>query len=249
MSRFKADHLTRAHNHIPIASTSLESSVIPAGSSPDVQRAIRLGRLESDKLVGADDSSSENESEAIKMALEMVKNGSLRDTRSADPSPPITSSFPAARESRVSQPIVESEPQPNTQTSTTSRSHAGEPRPPRSPSAVDHHLPDHSEHLSLSPGPSPSHASPRVAAKHPPAAVHAPGQSNPNAAPQFSMIIDSPSFAPPTSKPENSVRPDRPPIVMSSIVRESGDGTSRNTSQARNSTAQRRVSRFKAERS
>jgi hypothetical protein len=96
--------------------------------------------------------------------------------------------------------------------------------------------------------PTPSDASPHSNATLSPADISA--RSKPNPHPPFPMIIDSPSFTPPWAKikPETR-RPDRPPMAMSSVVRETGSAGPSDTSQARSSPTQRRVSRFKAERS
>jgi hypothetical protein len=114
----------------------------------------------------------------------------------------------------------------------------------RGPSAFDGQLSDQFEHLTLPSDPT-SDASPHPNITLLPADISA--RSMPSAAPLFPMIIDSPSFAPPGPNTKfGTKRPDRPPMVMSSVVREAG---SAGPIQARSSSTQRRVSRFKAERS
>ncbi|KAI0691024.1 hypothetical protein BC835DRAFT_138940 [Cytidiella melzeri] len=82
ISRFKAERTTHAKsNQISLASHSLGASVIPSSSSSSIKRAVRMGKLESGKLVGGDEGDSEDEvlahdEKALEM-LELLKKGEV----------------------------------------------------------------------------------------------------------------------------------------------------------------------------
>lgn len=80
VSRFKADRITSLHNvSSRYASTSLGPFVLPASGSLTLQHAIRIGRLENDKLFGGDaeESASEHEDENTKEILEHLTRGEI----------------------------------------------------------------------------------------------------------------------------------------------------------------------------
>ncbi|KIM79660.1 hypothetical protein PILCRDRAFT_74170, partial [Piloderma croceum F 1598] len=81
VSRFKAERIASSYKASPpSASTSLGTSVFPAGSQT-LKRAIRTGRLEDDKLVGGEtgESASEPEDENVKEVLELLKQGQVHN--------------------------------------------------------------------------------------------------------------------------------------------------------------------------
>ena len=83
VSRFKADRIASPYNApFPSTSTStIGTSILSASGSQTLQRAIRTGRLENDKLVGGDagESASEPEDENVKEVLELLKQGQVHN--------------------------------------------------------------------------------------------------------------------------------------------------------------------------
>ena len=156
-----------------------------------------------------------------------------------------------------SPPILETS-SPATPVSHTLRS---SPKLPSSPSVVERPLTSQFAQVSLSP--SPTNPTSRMRGKTP--QTGGMDESKPTSTAQFPMVVESPSFRPPVqpkyqestviaSHPyspdsdqdasNSSRRLNRPPVVMSSIVRES-NGVADKT----NPGSQRRVSRFMTERS
>ncbi|TFK42330.1 hypothetical protein BDQ12DRAFT_270495 [Crucibulum laeve] len=82
ISQFKVNRIASAYNTTvpgPSASTSLGETVLPAGSTRTIQRAICTGKLDADnKLVGTDaDSASEDENEGMQEVLDLLRKGEV----------------------------------------------------------------------------------------------------------------------------------------------------------------------------
>lgn len=75
VSRFKE---TLQTNRLGISSISLESSVLPKEQAQKLRRIIREGKLADDKLIGAEESESEDDAGGNRQRmLEMLKNGEV----------------------------------------------------------------------------------------------------------------------------------------------------------------------------
>ncbi|KAF7975835.1 hypothetical protein HWV62_8395 [Athelia sp. TMB] len=191
VSRFKAAHIASTQ------STSLGNSVLPASGFQTVQRAVRIGRLEGDHLVGGEEgeSASEPEDETMKEVLELLKKGEVLNIGpDASPSraskslasvsrpsniplvvPEIASPTPTTVNGKASKFKLNRTPQrpvePVDSTTSTPVSTAGRSSP-KLPTTRS----DGTEYLSTPPLP----PSPAL-----------------NSQTQFSMIVESPSFPPP----------------------------------------------------
>lgn len=79
MSRFKAERMAMAYDKSTSISTSLGPSVIPASRQKSLQEAIRLGKVENNRLVGGEEGESGSEDEAVREVLELLKNGRIHN--------------------------------------------------------------------------------------------------------------------------------------------------------------------------
>ncbi|KAL0946777.1 hypothetical protein HGRIS_012950 [Hohenbuehelia grisea] len=201
------------------ASHSLDT-ILPASSTRSMQDAIRLGKLDADnRLVGeAADSESEDDKEAAQQIFELLKKGQIYN---AGPNPQAASSNLA--QARPQEPPHGPPPSKNPHVVDS----VMERRPPNnSPTSVRQQVPSSKSQAA-------SQATPLV-----PSQPVAPAILQ---SPSFPMIVDSPSFRPPQSR-----RPDRPPTVMSTTVKESApkiDRPSLSTEAAEGKPIQK-VSRF-----
>ncbi|KAK2466719.1 hypothetical protein APHAL10511_000977 [Amanita phalloides] len=75
ISRFKASKLASSYNASLPQSTSLDGSVISTSSAKTLQRAIRMGRLNSNGQLVGSDSEGEAENEAIRQVLDLLSEG------------------------------------------------------------------------------------------------------------------------------------------------------------------------------
>ena len=99
VSRFKASRAGRnVADSNSLGSHSLGTSIVPASSSSAMQRAVRMGRLENDRLVGGEEGESDDEvTENTRALLEALTKGE------------VTNIGPSVQTS-VSPPAVQSEP-------------------------------------------------------------------------------------------------------------------------------------------
>jgi hypothetical protein len=225
--------------------------VLPASASGTFQRAIRTGKLENGNLVDGNASDDDADDENVQEILDLIRKGEVRNmgpiadlssdgppssNQSESPVPAVTA--PKAR-SDVQRPS----------SSATRNDNAQSPKIPpgnTSPAGADVRPPLADGEIDLKSGskpvPSPALTNPRSESFSGPPLTSLPTTtfSSPSPAPQQNVII-SPSFPPPSS------RPLRPPVVMSTAVRERGMGTVE-TAQVRPEKPERKVSRFMANR-
>jgi hypothetical protein len=225
--------------------------MLPAASSQTLQRAVRLGRLEGDQLVGTEESASENEDESVKELIDLLKSNriqnigpdsdirSLRQSSSLDPAGSSSATVEPQTRQRLA---AKTEPKPSASSTGTSTPISDVRR--SSPKIA---------------GGSPTFAERQLLAQ----LEHTSMPSVPNSRPIPPMDDDIPflwrvereqtvatsHFLLQDSDTGGTRRLDRPPVVMASAVRESSGGTNKNVSQSPNAGMPRRVSRFKAERS
>jgi len=278
-------------------STSLGASVLPAASTRTLQRAVRTGKLDPDgKLVGPEaDSESEGEDPALQEILNLLRKGEVYNLgpngeylhvippqdQNGETSPSSTAQQATPSSSTLPPPSMRSK------TSKFKASRAAAGRPAGSTSIT---IPDPSLLADRSPSMTPvSHAhrsspklgspttmAPTISERDTPASTSTSHIHSPNPGklleqnhPQFSMIVDSPSFpmyqgsqhsAPipsmvidsPSYPPgQPSRRLERPPTVMSTAVRETGHSSSQQSQQHAETEEEgrpTRISKFKAER-
>ncbi|KAH7926670.1 hypothetical protein BV22DRAFT_1032666 [Leucogyrophana mollusca] len=248
VSRFKADRIASSYNvSQPSASTSLGPSVIPASGQKSLQGAVRVGKLQNDQLVGGEAGESGSEDERVKEVLEMLKGGQIQNAGpdfvppvkpsdanapsepslqpQVDINPPVAAPTPSRASQKPSkfklarkQHTVDPPSVPNTPISTVNRS---SPRLPVS-GVVERNAPR--------PRPREQYVSPQIVQPTgmtggtlggkpvmPSMVVDSPSF------PAHHMVVDSPSFPGPTQLR----RPDRPPAVMSTTVKEKAQGSTR----------------------
>ncbi|KAJ6525712.1 hypothetical protein B0H19DRAFT_1198549 [Mycena capillaripes] len=217
ISHFQANRLTSSYNAAaPSSSKSLGDNVLPASSARTLQRAIRLGKLDSDnRLVGGESGSDEEDDGAMQEIMELLKKGEVYNvgpdgnflhtvppapkpsangvaTPPATPGgPPPTSRKPQASKFKLARSGQRfSAPSPDTSDPST---------PPSTAARSSPKLPEPmAESLLTTPSSTrPNVLSSTVFEKSPPSANTS----------FSSMIIDSPSF------PETR-RPQQPPTVV-----------------------------------
>lgn len=239
------------------SSTSLGPSTLPASGYQTLQRAIRTGRLENDRLVGGDDgeSASEPEDESVKEVLELLKKGEVHNLGpTLDPSIPNTDappSRPLATNKSGINGISGSISQTQTQTQEVHESTVSTTKPKVSKFKLNRS--QNSNHFRPESPATPTSTAGRSSPKMPPTSTSS-AASTLNNSPQvgptpLSMVVESPSFPPPgPPQPDASGRRlDRPPTIISAAVLESSG--SRNTRpQNQNDGKERKVSRFMEER-
>lgn len=278
ISQFRANRIASAYNASTSSSTSLGASVLPASSTRTLQQAFRAGKLDSDgRLIGGEaDSASEDEEPGLQEVLELLKKSEVYNIgpdgkylhtippSSGQPNPagaPPVTPLPAEAAELNIPPSLSGKPK--TSRFKVSRQAAGRPSMPLSTASF-------SSNEALSPSVTPvsydTRSSPKVATptstptvieRLPPSTESQPGpqaiKPSPSAILQgpvspFSMIVESPSFPtprerpsrPPTvvaspSPPGSARRPDRPPTIVGERV-PTTEG------------AEKKISRFKAER-
>ncbi|KAK7054632.1 hypothetical protein VNI00_003095 [Paramarasmius palmivorus] len=265
ISKFRAGRLASSYAaSSPSTSQSIGGSVIPASGAETLQRAIRMGKIDSDgQLAGGDageSGGSEDENEAVQEVLELLKKGEVynvgpegdRVLHTVPPGGTASSSTP-------SQPppfTMPSEPlptKPKTSKFKLSRAQAGPPQSSESPTLSGHSTPistveRSSPKLSSTAVVERSVPTPQSSLKTtvtpPSMIVESPSFARPGQ-PQAPMIVESPSF--PSTAPRTS-RPERPPVIMSSTVKESTRSNSSVSSSQPEKEGSTRVSRFRAER-
>ncbi|KAJ7047103.1 hypothetical protein C8F04DRAFT_1062683 [Mycena alexandri] len=216
ISHFQADRLTSSYNAVaPSSSTSLGANVLPASSAQTLQRAIRVGKLDSDdRLVGgeAGESGSEDEDDAVMQEIvELLKKGEVYNLGPdgdfihtvPPPKPPATEAPPVA----APMPLPPTSRKPPTSKFKLAR--AGQ-RPFSAPSASE--VSDSSTPTSTVARSSPKLPSMAESRSTTASVLSSTVVEKPSAA-FTSMIIDSPSFPGPPSTPETR-RPQQPPTVV-----------------------------------
>ncbi|KAJ7775162.1 hypothetical protein B0H16DRAFT_1509778 [Mycena metata] len=213
ISHFQANRLTSSYNAAaPSSSTSLGANVLPASNAQTLQRAIRVGKLDSDdRLVGgeAGESGSEDEDDAaMQEIVELLKKGEVYNLGPdgnfihtvPPPKPPATETSPAAAPT----PPPSTSRKPSTSKFKLAR--AGQ-RPSPAPSAE--------VSGSSTPTSTVTRSSPKLSSTAESRATTASVLSSTVVEKPFAtMIIDSPSFFPgPPSIPETR-RPQQPPTVV-----------------------------------
>ncbi|KAJ7172200.1 hypothetical protein C8R46DRAFT_1085101 [Mycena filopes] len=212
ISHFQANRLASSYNTAaPASSRSLGANVLPASSAQTLQRAIRVGKLDSDdRLVGGDagESGSEDDDAAMQEIVELLKKGEVYNL---GPDGNFIHTVPPQKPSDTSAPPVTAPtPLPPTSrkpsTSKFKLARAGQ----RSVSASD--VSDPSTPPSNAARSSPKLPSVGESRSATVDVLSSTVVEKPSAA-FSSMIIDSPSFPGPPSIPETR-RPQQPPTVV-----------------------------------
>ncbi|KAJ7444828.1 hypothetical protein FB451DRAFT_71212 [Mycena latifolia] len=211
ISHFQANRLTSSYNTAaPSSSKSLGANVLPASSARTLQRAIRVGKLDSDnRLVGGDagESGSEEEGEAgMEEIMELLKKGEVYNLgpdgnfiHTVPPPPRAPSSPPApAIDAPDAPPRPSSSRKPPASKFKLAR--AGQRPVAPAPASPDMSGPP-------TPPSSASRSSPKLPAESPTPILSSVVEKPSSSSAAFaSMIVDSPSF------PETR-RPQQPPTV------------------------------------
>ncbi|KAF7338074.1 hypothetical protein MVEN_02031900 [Mycena venus] len=220
ISHFQANRLASSYNAAtPSSSTSLGANVVPASTAQTFQRAIRMGKLDSDnRLIGGDagESGSDEEGDAdMQEIAELLKKGEVYNLgpdgnylHMVPPNPP------AASTATIPPPVTTPEgPPPSSRKPPTSKFKLA--RSGRTPAAA---LPSPDASGSSTPTSSAPRSSPKLSTP----VTETPSSSNPtvlsstvveklppsaNTTAFGSMIVDSPSFP-------QSRRPQHPPTVV-----------------------------------
>ncbi|KAJ7709611.1 hypothetical protein B0H17DRAFT_1028487 [Mycena rosella] len=226
ISHFQANRLTSSYNAAaPSSSKSLGANVLPASSARTLQRAIRVGKLDSDnRLVGGDaeESGSEQEDDTgMQEIMELLKKGEVYNlgpdgkfihTIPPPSQPPSSPSVPSPAVAPDTPPPPISSRKPPTSkfklaragqrpaATSPSPDMSGPPTPPSSAARSSPKLPTDDQSI-----PPTSPRAPVLSS----AVVEKPPSSS--SAAFASMIIDSPSF------PE-SRRPQQPPTVRAAAA-------------------------------
>ncbi|EGN95528.1 hypothetical protein SERLA73DRAFT_186587 [Serpula lacrymans var. lacrymans S7.3] len=231
MSRFKSDRLASSSAmRQPTLSTSLGSSVIPVASEKSLRGAVRTGKLVNEQLYGGEAGESGSEDENIKKVLELIKNGEVQNVG------PDFSTGPSSTVEETNLPS--SHANPTLPLSTHSKATPEIPSPPSIPSTkskpskfkLARSLTRNSyaePSLPIEP------AAPVLQADRPP-------PSKPLAQPSQPHGTDYIGGS--------SSRPERPPVVMSSVVKESSRSSDTRPLAGQNKQT-KKMSRFMAERS
>ena len=92
-------------SHSPV-STSIGQTVIPASRQKSLRNSVRLGKLESDQLVGGASGESGSEDETVREVIQMLRMGNIQNA-GPDLKPPSSMSAVAPRqESEVVEPTT-----------------------------------------------------------------------------------------------------------------------------------------------
>ncbi|KAI3618966.1 hypothetical protein WG66_000436 [Moniliophthora roreri] len=226
VSKFRAGRLASSYAaSSPSTSQSIGASTIPASGVDTLQRAIRMGKLDSDEHLvgGADEGESDQDEghEAVQEVLELLKKGEVYNlgpgglhaitpegaSSSKQPPPftmpyeplptkPKTSKFKLSRDPPSS---IASSSDPSTPINTSERS---SPKLPNPSAVIEHAAPLGTSAPSFNP-----------------TVVASPSFTRPGQSTSGPMIVESPSF-PSGLAPRSVTRPERPPMVMSSTVKE-----------------------------
>ncbi|KAF9227833.1 hypothetical protein BS17DRAFT_774383 [Gyrodon lividus] len=274
LSCFQADRMAGTYDksRAPV-STSIGPSVIPASRQKSLRNSIRVCKLENDQLIGGGSGESGSEDETVKEVLRMLKNGSIQNAGpDFDPSL-LTSNIVSPTPTVEGLPPTETSlllpaPAHTTKPSRFKSAHAGrtvEISPTQDAPSTGISRPNPAvsgvverKNPRLSPSPhfplnKPARRFPtEIKPSDAPMTSSIPDIVTPSSFPAPSMIIDSPSFprVQPTTPKEGvraSSRPQRPPVVMSSTVKESSRQCQSNEASAQ-ATSKQYVSRFMAER-
>ncbi|KAJ6463829.1 hypothetical protein C8R47DRAFT_1057632 [Mycena vitilis] len=207
LSHFQANRLTSSYNaSAPLSSRSMGANVLSASSARTLQRAIRLGKLDSDdRLVGGESGSDGEDDAAMQEVMELLKKGEVYnlgpDGNFLHTVPPPANNPPA-----VSPPVSA----PNPLSQKTRKPQTSKFKLARSEQRLSATTPD------LSDPPTPpcneARSSPKLPAENHPTMSGSSSvlsssvveKSSPSAFP--SMIVDSPSFS--------DRRPQQPPTVV-----------------------------------
>ncbi|KAL4077313.1 hypothetical protein V8B97DRAFT_1941047 [Scleroderma yunnanense] len=254
VSHFRADRMASAYDksrqHQPC--TSLGSSIVPEARQKSIRNAIRVGKLENGQLTGGPSGDSGSEDDETRETTELLKRGDVRNVgpnfspasssycpSSQDPPPFVVAANHQRSESGTSR--EDSGRHTSMQsTSTSPRSVVSgivERKPQRPPSSQAFTVNKSRRHQDVAPSipPDSTLSLPRK------------GEISAfsNVEPSSSMIVESPSFVRPKAVKEKTSRSIRPPVVMSSAVKES---SASGRSPADVSAAQKKTSKFMAER-
>ena len=230
-------------------STSLGPTVIPVSRQKSLQEAIKVGKLDNNRLVGGEEGESGSEDEAVREILELLKNGQIENAGSeglaisALPQEPATApSVPAAPKPskfKMARSVLASD-QPSQSFSPLTIGERSSHKPPLSEVVERRQFkPNRPHERIVEPAAQPI---PSTTTSVNSAVVKSPSFP--------SMIVDSPSFpcrTHPLSDPDTS-RPQRPPVIMRSAVMESSGGFARDSSDIGTKVPKEKISRFKAER-
>ena len=231
---------------------------MPASGFQTVQRAVRVGRLEGDYLVGGEEgeSASEPEDETMKEVLELLKKGDILNIGpDATPSTASQSIGSGSRPSNIPSIVPEiASPTPSTANGKVSKFRLNR-TPQRPVEPVDSTA---STPISTSGRSSPKLPTTRSDGVEYLSTPPLPPSQALNSQTQFSMVVESPSFPPPVrsspstfdsqgnAAPAGGRRLDRPPTVMTSAVQESTRSSGMH--QSTNDGKEKKISRFLAER-
>ncbi|KAF9246444.1 hypothetical protein BU15DRAFT_70532 [Melanogaster broomeanus] len=251
LSRFRADRMAATYDkaHAPM-STSIGPSVIPVSHQKSLRHSIRVGKLENGQLVGGESGESGSEDGAANEVLQMLKNAGPEFDPSALTGnvvpPPANAGEPSHSETSLLPPA----PAHATKPSRFKSAHAGRTAETNAiqdaPSAyISQPKPTISGVVERRPG---QQFLPNKPARRIPTAIK---PSDPTPSPH-SMIIESPSFPrtqPVTPKEDVRLpsRPQRPPVVVSSMVKESS-GQSQSSTASIQAAPKKPMSKFMAER-
>ncbi|PPQ67454.1 hypothetical protein CVT24_011511 [Panaeolus cyanescens] len=236
------------------ASSSLGDSVLPASGTRTIQRSIRTGRLNADgKLVGGEaDSASEDEDQQLQEVLDLIRRGEMLnvgpDNKYLTTIPPLDpwQQNESTAESRIGpvqtskKPPTSELPPPTVHSKSSkfkaSRAAAGRPNGSLSFKEV---MASEVRSMSTTPVSNLLRSSPKSATPidegQPELPFVAPTYTSSALPPQFSMIVESPDFPRPShllnqatttsARASSQLRPEQPPAVLSSFVKESSSST------------------------
>lgn len=290
-SKFKSERIAQAYfgeTQLPSSTppTSLgTSAVLPNSTSGTLRSAVRIGRLEGGQLVGNGDSDREDDEDDVsartRELMDVLRRGDVTNVGAAENSDALIAALEAAYGAPPKEPPSSAQAHLTAPPPTSAAASGAAPLPPKKSSrfklertvppptiaedeglregSADTTAREHGTTLSATSRPSPSPAPTRVVGSLP-----VPDTSPASQSP--TMIIDSPSFAPPPGgvpmtttiidspsfqKPQfplpsaKPMRPSsRPPTVMSSVRESSGTPRQQETP---GHEPGKKVSRFKAQ--
>lgn len=237
-------------------STSLGPTVIPVSRQKSLQEAIKVGKLDNNRLVGGEEGESGSEDEAVREILELLKNGQIENAGSDFV--PQSAQISEGLAVSATAPSVPAAPRPSKFKMARSALASDQPSQSSSPSTVGEkssHKPPVSEVERRQFKPNRPHERIVEPTVQPipstTTSVNSPfTESAVVESPSFpSMIVDSPSFqrrTQPLYDPDTS-RPQRPPVIMRSVMESSGR-FARDSSDIGTKVPEGKISRFKAER-
>lgn len=234
VSRFKAEHFG-SHSRSgssTLASHSLGASILPSESSSSLRRAVRMGSLEDDQLVGGDAGDSADEmDDAAREVFEMLKRGEIKNIGPQQPhlttQSAIPSNDPAQLTSSTSEAAVPTRSPKPSRVSKFKMNLSRPINPPSNPSSSSLDTPltlvERSSPKLVAPAPATVVPIPSSASRPQSNPIRA-HQDSPHQVPQAStskpvtqmpsMVVDSPSFPAPSRS--NAAQVQMPGMIVDS---------------------------------